>query len=82
MSPGLWHRMRSEMAKAGEPITIRELARRLDALDETAAIRSVLYTLRKRGGHVARLPPKHIDGHYRWELIEPSPVTSNDSARV
>lgn len=68
MSAGLWARMREQLGQSAEPLTMRELARRLDAMDERPTIRSVLYTMRKRH-HVERVAPANVDGHYRWRLL-------------
>ncbi|MEW5833620.1 MAG: hypothetical protein AB1832_01030 [Pseudomonadota bacterium] len=80
MSPGLWQRMRAELAASDQPLTMRELASRLDAIDEITTIRSVLYTMRKRH-HVQRVQPAFLDGHYRWRLSPSEKFAINESAR-
>lgn len=69
MSAGLWCRMREGLIAAGQPVTARELAEAIGAVDELPGVRNVLYIQRRCGAHVEKLPPASPGEEYRWRLL-------------
>jgi len=76
MSAGLWHRMREGLIAAGQPLTVRQLAERIEAVDEIQEVRRTLYQLRKTNQHVERVDPLQPGGAYRWRLQRDARVVS------
>ena len=75
MSAGLWHRMRNALIAACEqPLTARQIAERIGAVDEISTVRNILYTNRKHGEHVERLAPAQPGGEVRWHLLRDARV--------